>query len=161
MIATEGLTKVYGSTSALTDLTMEVRKGEVYGLLGPNGSGKTTTIRLLLGLLGDERAHLQVLELIEQGLHLRAIRWVRRVRLRGIDDHPIGAILLQRGRHGAGDFDRGHGCGIDRGQRDGVDQHARIFGRRLGKHPLARAFLDHPSLSVFILRLVERGARHD
>ena len=51
MIATEGLTKVYGSTPALTDLTMEVRKGEVYGLLGPNGSGKTTTIRLLLGLL--------------------------------------------------------------------------------------------------------------
>jgi ABC-2 type transport system ATP-binding protein len=51
MIATDGLTKVYGSTHALTDLTMEVRKGEVYGLLGPNGSGKTTTIRLLLGLL--------------------------------------------------------------------------------------------------------------
>ncbi len=51
MIATEGLTKVYGTTLALSDLTMEVRKGEVYGLLGPNGSGKTTTIRLLLGLL--------------------------------------------------------------------------------------------------------------
>jgi ABC-2 type transport system ATP-binding protein len=51
MIATEALTKVYGSIQAVTDLTMEVRKGEVYGLLGPNGSGKTTTIRLLLGLL--------------------------------------------------------------------------------------------------------------
>lgn len=51
MIATEGLTKRYGATLALSDLTMEVRKGEVYGLLGPNGSGKTTTIRLLLGLL--------------------------------------------------------------------------------------------------------------
>ena len=51
MIATAGLSKVYGSTHALIDLTMEVRKGEVYGLLGPNGSGKTTTIRLLLGLL--------------------------------------------------------------------------------------------------------------
>jgi ABC-2 type transport system ATP-binding protein len=51
MIATEALTKVYGSIHAVTGLTMEVRKGEVYGLLGPNGSGKTTTIRLLLGLL--------------------------------------------------------------------------------------------------------------
>ncbi len=51
MIATEGLTKNYGATAALVDLTMEVRKGEVYGLLGPNGSGKTTAIRLLLGLL--------------------------------------------------------------------------------------------------------------
>jgi beta-exotoxin I transport system ATP-binding protein len=51
MIETAGLTKVYGSTLALRDLTLEVRKGEVFGLLGPNGSGKTTAIRLLLGLL--------------------------------------------------------------------------------------------------------------
>jgi beta-exotoxin I transport system ATP-binding protein len=51
MIVTEGLTKRYGAVEALTDLTMTVRKGEVFGLLGPNGSGKTTTIRLLLGLL--------------------------------------------------------------------------------------------------------------
>ncbi len=51
MIATDGLSKSYGSMHALIDLKMDVRKGEVYGLLGPNGSGKTTTIRLLLGLL--------------------------------------------------------------------------------------------------------------
>ncbi|MDB5350491.1 MAG: yxlF 5 [Planctomycetota bacterium] len=51
MIATHGLTKHYGKVKALRDVTMEVRRGEVYGLLGPNGSGKTTTIRLLLGLL--------------------------------------------------------------------------------------------------------------
>ncbi len=51
MIATEGLSKVYGSVAALSELTLEVRKGEVFGLLGPNGSGKTTAIRLLLGLL--------------------------------------------------------------------------------------------------------------
>ncbi|WP_422930357.1 ABC transporter ATP-binding protein [Singulisphaera sp. PoT] len=51
MIVTEGLTKRYGEFSALSDLTLEIRKGEVFGLLGPNGSGKTTTIRLLLGML--------------------------------------------------------------------------------------------------------------
>ena len=51
MIATEGLTKRYGKAFALRDLTLEVRQGEVFGLLGPNGSGKTTTIRLLLGLI--------------------------------------------------------------------------------------------------------------
>lgn len=51
MIVTEGLTKDYGKKRALADLNLEVRKGEVFGLLGPNGSGKTTTIRLLLGLL--------------------------------------------------------------------------------------------------------------
>ena len=51
MIKTEGLTKKYGSTIALRDLDLEIRKGEVFGLLGPNGSGKTTMIRLMLGLL--------------------------------------------------------------------------------------------------------------
>src|SRR4051794_10524541 len=51
MIETAGLGKLYGSTLALSDLTLEVRKGEVFGLLGPNGSGKTTAIRLLLGFL--------------------------------------------------------------------------------------------------------------
>ena len=49
-IRTEGLTKRYGSTLALDDLDLTVGEGEVYGFLGPNGSGKTTTIRLLLGL---------------------------------------------------------------------------------------------------------------
>ena len=51
MIVTQGLSKVYGQNVALADLDLEVRQGEVFGLLGPNGSGKTTTIRLLLGLL--------------------------------------------------------------------------------------------------------------
>ncbi len=49
-IHTEGLTKRYGSTLALDGLDLNVKTGEVYGYLGPNGSGKTTTIRLLLGL---------------------------------------------------------------------------------------------------------------
>jgi ABC-2 type transport system ATP-binding protein len=51
IITTEGLTKHYGRVKALTDLTVEVRAGEVFGLLGPNGSGKTTSIRVLLGML--------------------------------------------------------------------------------------------------------------
>jgi len=51
MIVTEGLSKHYGPVKALTDLTMDVRQGEVYGLLGPNGSGKTTTVRLILGMI--------------------------------------------------------------------------------------------------------------
>lgn len=49
-IHTEGLSKRYGSTLALNALDLTVGRGEVYGYLGPNGSGKTTTIRLLLGL---------------------------------------------------------------------------------------------------------------
>jgi ABC-2 type transport system ATP-binding protein len=49
-IQADGLTKRYGDTLALDRLDLTVRPGEVYGYLGPNGSGKTTTIRLLLGL---------------------------------------------------------------------------------------------------------------
>ena len=50
VIRTDGLSKRYGRTLALDSLDLSVLAGEVYGYLGPNGSGKTTTIRLLLGL---------------------------------------------------------------------------------------------------------------
>jgi ABC-2 type transport system ATP-binding protein len=50
VIRTESLSKRYGQTLALDRLELVVNEGEVYGYLGPNGSGKTTTIRLLLGL---------------------------------------------------------------------------------------------------------------
>jgi ABC-2 type transport system ATP-binding protein len=47
----ERLTKHFGSTHAVVDLTLEMPPGEVFGFLGPNGAGKSTTIRMLLGLL--------------------------------------------------------------------------------------------------------------
>ena len=50
-IAASGLRKSYGKTVALDGLDLSVAEGEVHGFLGPNGSGKTTTIRILLGLL--------------------------------------------------------------------------------------------------------------
>jgi ABC-2 type transport system ATP-binding protein len=49
-IETTGLSKRYGSTTALAGLTMRVERGEVFGFLGPNGAGKTTAVKLLLGL---------------------------------------------------------------------------------------------------------------
>jgi ABC-2 type transport system ATP-binding protein len=50
-ISTQRLTKHYGKVAALTDLTLEVRAGEIFGFLGPNGAGKSTMIRTLLGFL--------------------------------------------------------------------------------------------------------------
>ena len=50
MIAVDGLTKRYGSTAAVSDLSFRLRPGVVTGFLGPNGAGKTTTMRLILGL---------------------------------------------------------------------------------------------------------------
>ncbi|HET9020736.1 MAG TPA: ABC transporter ATP-binding protein [Ornithinibacter sp.] len=54
-IRTENLTKHFGGTVALEDLTLEVAAGEIFGFLGPNGAGKSTTIRLLLGLIRPTR----------------------------------------------------------------------------------------------------------
>ncbi len=46
-----GLTKRFGDHTVVHDLSMQVPRGTIYGFLGPNGSGKTTTIRMLCGLL--------------------------------------------------------------------------------------------------------------
>jgi ABC-2 type transport system ATP-binding protein len=51
VISTSRLTKRYGRVPALTDLTIEVQRGEIFGFLGPNGAGKSTMIRVLLGYL--------------------------------------------------------------------------------------------------------------
>ena len=51
MIEVEHLNKVYGSTSAIEDVTFNVSEGEILGFLGPNGAGKTTTMRILTGYL--------------------------------------------------------------------------------------------------------------
>ena len=51
VIRTDGLTKRYGDILAVDDLSLEVPRGQVFGLLGPNGSGKTTTMGMLLGLV--------------------------------------------------------------------------------------------------------------
>ena len=51
MIRTEGLTKRFGRVLAVDGVDLDVREGDRYGFLGPNGSGKTTTVRMLLGLV--------------------------------------------------------------------------------------------------------------
>jgi ABC-2 type transport system ATP-binding protein len=50
VIETVGLTKLYGSVAAVSDLDMRIEPGQVFGFLGPNGAGKSTTIRMLLAL---------------------------------------------------------------------------------------------------------------
>ncbi len=51
VIDVRGLTKRYGERTVVRDVDLQVRRGHIYGFLGPNGSGKTTTIRMLCGLL--------------------------------------------------------------------------------------------------------------
>jgi len=61
VIQTTDLTKQYGTFTAVDHINLAVRKGEVYGMLGPNGSGKTTTILMLLGLTEPSEGTVNVL----------------------------------------------------------------------------------------------------
>jgi len=56
-IETSGLSRYFGKTAAVEDLTLEVQTGEVLGLLGPNGAGKTTTVRMLAGMIAPTKGY--------------------------------------------------------------------------------------------------------
>lgn len=60
MIEAASLTKSFGSRRAVDDVSFRVRPGEIFGFLGPNGSGKTTTILMLMGILDADSGHATV-----------------------------------------------------------------------------------------------------
>ena len=51
------LNKSFAGKPAVIDASLQIKKGEIFGFLGPNGSGKTTTIRMLCGLLTPDSGH--------------------------------------------------------------------------------------------------------
>ncbi len=55
LLRTEGLTRHFGGVAAVEDLALEVEPGEIFGLIGPNGSGKTTALNMLSGFLAPQR----------------------------------------------------------------------------------------------------------
>src|SRR5688572_6236866 len=61
MISVEHLSKRYGSTQAVADLTFSCQPGAITGFLGPNGAGKSTTLRALLGLVHPDAGEAHVL----------------------------------------------------------------------------------------------------
>lgn len=73
VIATQGLTRSFGDTVAVRDLTLEVYTGEIFGFLGHNGAGKTTTVRLLNGVLASNAGTTRVMDLdpLHDGPQLR------------------------------------------------------------------------------------------
>ena len=60
-VSTSGLTRRFGAQVAVDSLDLRVPRGSVYGFLGPNGSGKTTTIRMLLGLIAADAGTIELL----------------------------------------------------------------------------------------------------
>ena len=62
VLQTHQLTKVFGSVQALNQVSIGVRRGEVYGFLGPNGAGKTTAIGIMLGLIHPTSGKVRILD---------------------------------------------------------------------------------------------------
>ena len=62
VIQLEGVTKAFKDTVVITDLSFSISRGEIVGLLGPNGSGKTTTVRLINGVLAPSNGSIHVFE---------------------------------------------------------------------------------------------------
>ena len=73
MIEVEHLSKIYGSTAAIQDVTFSVEPGEIMGFLGPNGAGKTTTMRILAGFLPATRGTAKIagFEVHEDSMRVR------------------------------------------------------------------------------------------
>jgi ABC-2 type transport system ATP-binding protein len=73
VVRTHGLRKVYGDLVAVHGLDLEILRGEVFGMLGPNGSGKTTTIRMLCGLIQPTGGTAEVagIDVIHDAEHVR------------------------------------------------------------------------------------------
>ena len=60
MLSISHLTKKYGETVAVDDLTLEIANGEIYGFIGHNGAGKTTTIKAVAGILGFDSGEIRI-----------------------------------------------------------------------------------------------------
>jgi ABC-2 type transport system ATP-binding protein len=86
MIEAKDLTKRYGDTLAVDDLSFTVHPGVVTGFLGPNGSGKSTTMRLIMGLDAPNGGDVTV-----NGRHVHDLSWPL---------HEVGALLESRSTPG-------------------------------------------------------------
>lgn len=106
-ISTHGLTKAYGPVRALRGVDLEVPRGEIFGFLGPNGSGKTTTIRCLLDLIRPDGGTLRVLGRDPQrdSLAVRARTGYLPGELRIDDAFTVGAALRFFGELRGGTLD--------------------------------------------------------
>ncbi|MGV8909907.1 MAG: ABC transporter ATP-binding protein [Propionicimonas sp.] len=128
VLTTRGLTKRFGNVTAVQDLDLEVRKGEIYAFLGRNGAGKTTTIRMILGLIRPLAGEVRV---FGQPVHASRTQWLRRVgslvetataypnltvrenldlhcRLTGAPRRAVAAVIEQLGLEPAADRRAGH-----------------------------------------------------
>ena len=124
IIQTNQLTKSYGRSRGIIDVTFEIQQGEVFGFLGPNGAGKTTTMRTLMGLLHENRGSATI-----GGLDC----WAQSTEVKKLVGYLPGEFAFDPGLRGAQIIEYlGH-------LRGGVDQtYLRSLVERLGLDPSKR-----------------------
>jgi ABC-2 type transport system ATP-binding protein len=124
IIQTNQLTKSYGRSRGIIDVTFDIQEGEVFGFLGPNGAGKTTTMRTLMGLLHADRGSAMI-----GGLDC----WEQSTEVKKLVGYLPGEFAFDPGMRGAQILEYlGH-------LRGGVDQtYLRQLVERLGLDPSKR-----------------------
>ena len=157
VIQTRGLTKRYGELRAVDAVNLEVRAGDVYGFLGANGSGKTTTVRMLLGLVLPTSGEAEVL-----GMPMPAARRTVLLRIGSLVEGPAAYPHLSAsanlGLLDATGSDRSRGperrvkignaleqVGLDPADRRPVRTYSQGMRQRLG---LAAALMRRPTLLI-------------
>lgn len=180
VIQAEGLTRYFGDFLAVDHVSFSVEKGEVVGYLGPNGSGKTTTIRMLLGLLipSDGKASVLGFDIVSQSEQVRALCGYMSQKFALYHDLTVGENLkFYAGVYGIRDQDRLDEVlmlvGLQNKQRQLVAELSTGWRQRLALataivHKPQLLFLDEPTSGVdpsarrafwdLIYELVERGA---
>ena len=109
MIEVQGVSKSYGRDRGISDISFEVREGEVFGFLGPNGAGKTTTIRTLMALLRADAgtARINGLDCWERSLEIK--RFVGYVPGEpSLDPNLTGGQILEYFAHLRGGVDQAY-----------------------------------------------------
>lgn len=121
IIQTHKLTKSYGKSRGIIDVTFDIQEGEVFGFLGPNGAGKTTTMRVLMGLLHANSGRATIGELD---------CWKQSTQVKKLVGYLPGEFVFDPGLRGAQIIEYlGH-------LRGGVDQtYVRSLVERLGLDP--------------------------
>jgi ABC-2 type transport system ATP-binding protein len=150
LVETQGLTKRYGSSRGIEDVSFTVAEGEVFGFLGPNGAGKTTTIRTLMGLLRPTAgsAHIGGLDCWGQSVEVKRLVGYLPGEL-ALDPNLTGGQILEYFGHLRGGVDQAYlkqliaRMGLDPTRK--FRQYSSGNKRKIG---IVQAFMHRPRLLI-------------
>jgi len=148
IVETHGLTKRYGRSRGIQDVTFGVEEGEVFGFLGPNGAGKTTTIRTLMGLLRPTagRANIGGLDCWRQSVAVKKLVGYLPGEL-ALDPNLTGGQVLEYFAHLRGGVDQGYLRALIARLELDPSRRFREYSRgNKQKVGLAQAFMHRPRL---------------